>query len=300
MKMTKLILLALLTFFTAEGFAQFNCGFATRVTYGSNYDSSNNSFAGYSSKIRFYARELRLSRRQARELHYILRDYSRDVHRVRSDRFLGRRSKRAKIRRLLENREWEVRDLLSRRQYDKYRYIRDFEQYRRSNWRCGAHGAGCSNSGCYDSYFENRYDDGWNNFWNRDRRRDWDRRYGNDRDWNDRGDWDDWDDRDDRNWDRRGDRDDRGDWDDRRDDDRRRADRDRNRRGKVAKKESAENPADVKDLDTKDDEIVGNDQSDDQVVDDEKDLEEELDDYFKDEFDYGDDEEIDDYFADEN
>ncbi len=288
MKTTKLMLFAIVSLFAVEGFTQSrSCGTSTNVYFGSNYSFASNSNFGSSSKIRFYARELRLSRRQARHLDDILFHYNRKIDRVRSDRFLSRRSKRYRVNDLLERRELEVRDILSRRQYAKYRHIRNFENYRRDNWRCHAHGHGCSNTGCYDSFFRDRYHDGWDNYWNRDRQRDWDNRHGG------------WDSRDDRHHDRDRrddyDRDRRGDYDDDYDDDRRRSDRkrdDRNR-GAITKNKELENDDFFKDVDTKDDDLV------DEKVE-ETDLEEELDDYFKDEFDYGDDEEADDYFANEN
>lgn len=288
MKVTKLIILAMLGLFAVDGNAQRNGRVATNVYFGDAYHTSNNSSYSYSSQINFYARELRLNRRQTRRLNDVLQYYDSKINRVNRNRYSNNRARRNSINRLLRERDYEVRNVLSRRQYAKYLSIRDFEQRRRSNYRCSAHGS-CSNGACYDSYYRNRYDDGWNDYWNGDRRRDWDRRYGNDDFYDERDRRDNRDQYDgrDEDWNYREQGND--DWRDSRDDDRRRTNSndDRQNSGKI-----------VEDVKVESDAPFDVDDSEEAVAD--LSEEDEMDAYFRDEVDYGDDDELDDYFADEN
>ena len=301
MKNFKLVLLAFLGIISVDSFAQLGHHVRTHTYQGTpRYTSSD---YGSHSRIGFLAHELYLSRRQARDMKDILVFYDRKMEGVSRSRRISRRGKRNVLRNLLADREYEIQSILSRRQYSKYREIRRWENDRRNGFTCAAHGASCNASGCYTNFYNNRWNDGWNRYWNNDRRGSWERNNRqNDRDSR-------WDDRDynsrnnrGRSNDRRDDRnDDRNDdrWEDRNDDrwdDRRGSNDDRYDRypyGKASEKKEAQAKENVKITDATD----SSDATD--TLAQERTEEEEMDDYFTDEFDYG-DQDLDDYFADEN
>lgn len=299
MKKFKFVLLAFLGILSIDSFAQSNHHVRTHTYQGTPRYASYADY-GLHSRIDFLAEELYMSRRQARRMHDVLDYYDSEIDRVTRERWTSRRLKRAKLRNLLADRDYEIRGVLSRRQYSKYREIRRWESDRRNRFSCAAHGASCRANACYNGYYENRWNDGWSSYWNRNRRGSWERD-NRQRDNDDR-----WDDRRDRDDDRdyRRDRDDR--WDDR--DDRRGSTNHRNDRsdyeedwdrypyGKSSEKKKPEAKADVKITDA-------SPSVDDVNIDEEEDNgkteEEEMDEYFADEFDYG-EEDLDDYFKDEN
>ena len=307
MKKFKLVLLAFLGILSVDSFAQLGHHVRTHTYQGTPRYASYSDYGQY-SRIGFLANELYLSRRQARRMDGVFNFYDREIDRVLRERWTNRRLKKAKLRNLIGDRDYEIRSILSRRQYSKYREIRRWEASRRDRFSCRAHGASCRSNACYNSHFDNRWNDGWSRYWDGNRRGSWERNNRqNDCDnrWDDR----DYNDRNDRGRNNRGRNDDR--WDDRSDDDRwddrRGSNNDRDDRydeyedrypyGKASEKKEAQakDKENVKITDTSPSvDTPSNDEPER-----EKTAEEEMDEYFADEFDYG-DEELDDYFADEN
>lgn len=303
MKNFKLVLLAFLGILSVDSFAQLGHHVRTHTYQGSPRYASYSDY-GQNSRIGFLANELYLSNRQARKLNDILRYYDREIDRVYRTRRISNRARRAALRNLRSDRDYDVQSILSRRQYSKYLQIRNWEANRRNGFSCSAHGGSCSSGACYNNYYDNRWNDGWDHYWNGNRRDNWERNNRqdnrNDR-YRDRND-DYYDDRNDDRWDDR-----RGSTNDRKNrDDRYESDDDWYPSGRASEKKDASTRADenVKYTDTT--ESSGNGDpiiEEERVVEVEQDEprtdEEQMDDYFEDEIDYGDDEELDDYFADE-
>jgi len=76
------------------------------------------------NSVRKYIHPLRLSHAQAADWSALNRHFDQKIYVVRQDRYLSPRMKHRKLDRLHRSKDHRLRNILSRRQYDKFRHMK--------------------------------------------------------------------------------------------------------------------------------------------------------------------------------
>jgi len=87
------------------------------------------------NSVRKYIHPLRLSQAQVIDWSALNRHFDEQIYLVRNDRYLSQRMRSRRLQHLYNRKNHGLRNILSRRQYDKYRYIRSRRDRDRRNYR---------------------------------------------------------------------------------------------------------------------------------------------------------------------